>query len=430
MPMTTQAAVAAAGSGGPAANGAAAAAPGASVAVKKEASPVPDGKGAAAGAAAPPGAAGGRGGTPSDGRQRSKSGSPGAGGGGAAAVQGTPEAGAAAGAADGAQPSPKDEEQRRLEDEILAEGQAIAGVRALLARAFSRPAEEPVAPQGHWSFLLREMRWLANDVAQERLWKQAAAMAVGYEVARLQGKFGLRPPPEGQRAFHDELVAARTAAAKEAAEKIGGRRSAIKAAAESNGAAALKLDPADEPVFADLEGFELSLVALMEQQQPGTPPMTDPAAAPGLVFCHDGAFQEALEAHLVQSDVERLMREEMAAREYRFEYDAALASHHMAVQDQNRRAMRLDADMADAEGLVPMDEDLGDEEEYGGKKAKNRKRQRSGGYLLDEFASLGAGAAAEETESMGGAVPKQKAASRQYIEDTYLQRKRRRERYK
>lgn len=30
----------------------------------------------------------------------------------------------------------------------------------------------------------------------------------------------------------------------------------------------------------------------------------------------------------------------------------------------------------------------------------------------------------------GGAVPKARAASRQYIEDTYLQRKRRRERYK
>ena len=37
-----------------------------------------------------------------------------------------------------------------------------------------------------------------------------------------------------------------------------------------------------------------------------------------------------------------------AAREYRFEYEAALASHHMAVAEQNRRAMRLDADMADA----------------------------------------------------------------------------------
>lgn len=33
-------------------------------------------------------------------------------------------------------------------------------------------------------------------------------------------------------------------------------------------------------------------------------------------------------------------------------------------------------------------------------------------------------------ESVGAAVPRQKAASRQYIEDMYLQRKRRRERYK
>ena len=34
---------------------------------------------------------------------------------------------------------------------------------------------------------------------QERLWKQAAAMAVAYEIVRLRGKFKLRPPPEGQR---------------------------------------------------------------------------------------------------------------------------------------------------------------------------------------------------------------------------------------
>lgn len=46
-----------------------------------------------------------------------------------------------------------------------------------------------------------------------------------------------------------------------------------------------------------------------------------------------------------------------------------------------------------AEGLVPMDEDAGDEEDYA-KKAKGRKRPRPG-YLLDEFASLGAGAADE-----------------------------------
>lgn len=38
----------------------------------------------------------------------------------------------------------------------------------------------------------------------------------------------------------------------------------------------------------------------------------------------------------------------------------------MALQEQNRRAMRLDADMTDAEGLMPMDEDGGEEEDYAG----------------------------------------------------------------
>ncbi|KAI3434697.1 hypothetical protein D9Q98_002759 [Chlorella vulgaris] len=416
-----------------AANGAAAAAPGSSVAVKTETSPAPDGKGAAAGAAAPGGS---RGSTPgvaaaaaADGRRGSKSASPPAAAGASKSAQGTPEAGAAA----GAPPSQEDEEQRRLEDEILAEGQAIAGVRALLARAFSRPAEEPALPTSHWGFLLQEAEWLSNDMAQERLWKQAAAMAVAYEVAALKGKFGLKPPPEGQRRYHDEILAARTALVKEAAEKTGGRRAASKAAADSNGAAALKLDPADDPVFRELEGFEeLSVAALAGD----TPRVTGPSAALSslsLVFQHDEEFQEVLEEHLRQTDIQRIMQEEMAAREYRFEYDAALASHHMALQEQNRRAMRLDADMTDAEGLMPMDEDGGEEEDYAGKKAKNRKRQRSGGYLLDDFATVGAAGgagAAEDTESMGTAAPKQKAASRQYIEDTYLQRKRRRERYK
>jgi hypothetical protein len=257
-------------------------------------------------------------------------------------------------------------------------------------------------------------------MAQERLWKQAAALAIAYEVARMRGKFKLKPPPEGQRRYHDEIAALRTAAAKEAGgEKAGGRRSASKAAAaDASAAAALKLDPADDPIWRDMEDLSKEL------ELPGTPPTDDLGKALALTWQHDAEFQVALEAQLMRSDVERMMKEEMAAREYRFEYEAALASHHMAVQEQNRRAMRLDADMADAEGLLPMDEDEA-EDEVGGKKSKARKRARSG-YLLDDLASVGA--APDETDS----VPKGPKAplGRQYIEDTYLQRKRRRERYK
>jgi hypothetical protein len=36
----------------------------------------------------------------------------------------------------------------------------------LLCCACSRPAEEPAQPITHWEFMLREMQWLANDMAQ------------------------------------------------------------------------------------------------------------------------------------------------------------------------------------------------------------------------------------------------------------------------
>lgn len=117
--MTTQAAVAAQ----PAANGSAAAS--SAAAVKREPSPAPPEAAKAAAAAA-------AGTSSADGARRS--GSPtGAAAGGDASARATPDA--AAGAADAA-PSKEDEEQRKLEDAILAEGQAIAGVRALLAKAF------------------------------------------------------------------------------------------------------------------------------------------------------------------------------------------------------------------------------------------------------------------------------------------------------
>lgn len=123
--LMTQAAVAAQ----PAANGSAAGTA-AAAAVKQEASPAPSDAKAAAAAAAASGGAG-------DAARRSGSPSVAAAGGDGSA-RATPEAAAAAGAAGTADaaPSKEDEEQRNLEDEILAEGQAIAGVRALLAKAF------------------------------------------------------------------------------------------------------------------------------------------------------------------------------------------------------------------------------------------------------------------------------------------------------
>lgn len=141
--MTTQAAAQAApAASAAAANGATAQGAPAGPAIKKEVSPVPDGMGAHAPAGAAAAGPGSRGDTPAtDGRQASASASPAPA---AAAGSAAPEAAAAAAEAP---PSKEDEEQRRLEDEILAEGQAIAGVRALLAKAF-RYGSPPVPVSG------------------------------------------------------------------------------------------------------------------------------------------------------------------------------------------------------------------------------------------------------------------------------------------
>ena len=55
---------------------------------------------------------------------------------------------------------------------------------AFLSKAFTRPVEEPAVPLTHWSYLLKEMEWLAADVAQvsaacERMGWQAAAFPQG-----------------------------------------------------------------------------------------------------------------------------------------------------------------------------------------------------------------------------------------------------------
>lgn len=64
------------------------------------------------------------------------------------------------------------------------------------------------------------------SLPQERLWKQAAAMGVALEVARLRGSFGLRQPPKEWRRYSDEVRRLRDAAAKEAAVAAGKRPSA------------------------------------------------------------------------------------------------------------------------------------------------------------------------------------------------------------
>ncbi|KAL0436159.1 UNVERIFIED_CONTAM: Chromatin modification-related protein EAF1 A [Sesamum radiatum] len=69
------------------------------------------------------------------------------------------------------------------EDSILKEAQIIEAKRKRIAELsiVTNPAE--IHRKSHWDYVLEEMAWLANDFAQERIWKIAAASQISYCVA-------------------------------------------------------------------------------------------------------------------------------------------------------------------------------------------------------------------------------------------------------
>ncbi|KAJ8527188.1 hypothetical protein K7X08_029665 [Anisodus acutangulus] len=69
------------------------------------------------------------------------------------------------------------------EDSILKESQIIEAKRKRIAElsAVTCPLEN--GRKSHWDYVLEEMVWLANDFAQERLWKITAAGQICHQVA-------------------------------------------------------------------------------------------------------------------------------------------------------------------------------------------------------------------------------------------------------
>jgi hypothetical protein len=320
-------------------------------------------------------------------------------------------------------------EARKREDELVARGAEIAGVRALLARAFSKPAAEPERSLTHWEFLLREAAWLAADVAQERLWKRATALAFAFEIARKGGAFGLRPPPKPARRFHDEIRELRAAAARDAAPAPPptGRRSAAREAAKAGAAAAgassaLALDPASDPAFADLEAGAAAL-------GPGTPPLGELAAALAYPCADAGAFADALEAQLMRSDLDRVIAEETACRAHRLEYEAALVSHQMAVAEARRQANAIGLVELDLGGALGGEE--GGDDGYGAAAKKGAKRRKAGraaggGGGADRFLGLEDFGGGEEGYGggAGGGYKRAPKTGEAGVEDVYLRKKR------
>ncbi|GMH30934.1 hypothetical protein Nepgr_032777 [Nepenthes gracilis] len=76
------------------------------------------------------------------------------------------------------------------EDRILEEARTIEAKRKRIAEKRKRIAELSVRSlpteylkKSHWDFVLEEMAWLANDFAQERLWKMTATAQICHQAA-------------------------------------------------------------------------------------------------------------------------------------------------------------------------------------------------------------------------------------------------------
>ncbi|XP_044504174.1 chromatin modification-related protein EAF1 B-like isoform X2 [Mangifera indica] len=69
------------------------------------------------------------------------------------------------------------------EDSILEEARIIETKRKRIAELSVGTWPSESRQKSHWDFVLEEMAWLANDFAQERLWKTTAAAQICHRVA-------------------------------------------------------------------------------------------------------------------------------------------------------------------------------------------------------------------------------------------------------
>ncbi|XP_004514270.1 chromatin modification-related protein EAF1 B-like isoform X2 [Cicer arietinum] len=69
------------------------------------------------------------------------------------------------------------------DDSILDEARIIEVKRKRIMELSVRTLPSPILRKSHWDFVLEEMAWLANDFAQERLWKAAAAAQLCHQAS-------------------------------------------------------------------------------------------------------------------------------------------------------------------------------------------------------------------------------------------------------
>ncbi|XP_047939888.1 chromatin modification-related protein EAF1 B-like isoform X7 [Salvia hispanica] len=90
------------------------------------------------------------------------------------------------------------------EDSVLKEAQIIEAKRKRIAELSVVTSPVEISQKCHWDYVLEEMTWLANDFAQERIWKLAAASQISYQVAVVSHlrKQESRPGLDAKRVAH------------------------------------------------------------------------------------------------------------------------------------------------------------------------------------------------------------------------------------
>jgi hypothetical protein len=243
------------------------------------------------------------------------------------------------------------------EDEILRRGEEIACTRSLLAQSFKPPCPEPERHLSHRGYMLNEMKWLAVDVAQERLWKQTAALAVAVEIARMEGEFNLKQPPPDSRRYSDEIKQLKQEASKADGKKTGRRG---KAAALPAPAVLLELDVANDPALKEInDGAALLKKQAKELGEKPDAILNIANQDPELFLVLNEMTAEKIQEHILEQEMQRIIGEEARYRSYRMEYEAAIVSHQLAIAEQQAAANAIDAfDMGQSLDLDLMDDGL------------------------------------------------------------------------
>lgn len=269
--------------------------------------------------------------------------------------------------------------RREQEDRLLEVAAEVHKRHAFLSKAFTRPVEEPAVPLTHWSYLLKEMEWLAADVAQERLWKRAVAHALAHEAASADRKALLQRTAQGRELLEQSLAREKEFAAERAQLDDASPKQRL-AAVKARKAGVIEVSVFDQ---LDING---------DLRPPGTPLRMD------LVYTYKASadLPGALSYHLQDLAEAAVIAHEQEIREYDFDVDAArkaaAAAALAAQQAEELRMAFMERDLL-GDGVY----DSGDAAMVKAAKAIKRKKQsRLPASYADDFVGY------DEEEHMPG----------------------------